>query len=353
MGEYRLIRALKREPVDTTPVWLMRQAGRYLPEYRALRQKAGSFLALLKNPAWAATVTLQPLERFPLDAAILFADILTIPDAMGLGLSFVAGEGPRFAQPLRTRAAIEKLPRIDPLGELGYVLETVREARRRLEGRAPLIGFSGGPWTLGAYMIEGAGSRDFACARAFSWNQPRAVDLLMDKLIDAISDYLIGQAEAGAEALMIFESWAGLLAPDLFDRLLLDPLAAIVRQVKESPAAQGLPLIIFGRGAGMHLGELADLGCDALGLDWTADLTAARDQVGHKVALQGNLDPAILQTDESTVRRETSAMVAAWGTRPGYVFNLGHGISPDVSPDNVAALVETVHQSGKRGTPPE
>ena len=346
-ARHRLLRALRREPVDRRPVWLMRQAGRYLPEYRETRARAGSFLALLKTPELAAEVTLQPLRRFDLDAAIQFADILTIPDAMGLGLEFVAGEGPRFARPLARESDALALPVPDPERDLGYVLEAIRLSRRELEGRAPLIGFAGGPWTLAAYMLEGGGGAgQFPRARAATHACPELLAALFARLVPATVAYLAAQVRAGAEALMLFESWAGLLAPDGFRRYCLEPLGEIVAALKADAVARDCPLIVFARGAGGHLAELAALGAEALGVDWTVSLAAARRETDGRVALQGNLDPAALYAPETALRAAVRTVLADYGAGPGHVFNLGHGIAPDVEPASVAVVVDEVHAAG-------
>ena len=334
----RFLRALRREPVDATPIWIMRQAGRYLPEYRATRERAGSFLALAKTPELACEVTLQPLARFPLDAAILFSDILTIPDAMGLGLSFAEGEGPRFARPVRTRADIDRLGAPDPERELRYVLDAVRTIKTALAGRVPLIGFSGSPWTLACYMIEGGGSKEFARAKALMLDDPSAMHALLEVNARAVRDYLAAQAAAGADALMIFDTWGGVLAPHHFREFSQRWIAQVVAGL---PA--DVPKIVFSKGVA-DLESLAGLGAQALGLDWTADLGAARARVGDRVALQGNLDPAVLHGGEAAVRREAAHVLARYGHGPGHVFNLGHGITPDIDPARVAVLVDAVHE---------
>ncbi|KJV30897.1 uroporphyrinogen decarboxylase [Luteibacter yeojuensis] len=344
----RFLRALRREPTDTTPLWVMRQAGRYLPEYRATRGKAGSFMGLATNPEFACEVTLQPLARFDLDAAILFSDILTIPDAMGLGLSFEAGEGPRFARPVRDAAAIHALAVPDMDGELRYVMDAVRLIRKELGGRVPLIGFSGSPWTLACYMVEGQGSRDFARVKAMAWSEPALAHALLDTLARAVAAYLVAQAHAGAQALMVFDTWGGLLGPAPFREFSLRYMAQVVATVKADPACRGIPVILFSKGANGQLEALADTGCDGLGVDWTIGIGEARQRVGHQVALQGNLDPAVLRATPAIVEREARAVLDAFGNHPGHVFNLGHGITPEVDPDNVKVLVDTVHAHGRK-----
>ncbi|OOG50870.1 uroporphyrinogen decarboxylase [Rhodanobacter sp. C06] len=349
----RFLRALRREPVDTTPIWVMRQAGRYLPEYRATRERAGSFMGLAQNPEFACEVTLQPLERFDLDAAILFSDILTIPDAMGLGLSFAHGEGPQFARPVRGAADIAKLAVPDMDGELRYVTDAVRLIRRELAGRVPLIGFAGSPWTLACYMVEGQGSRDFARLKALCWNEPRLAHQLLDVLARSVASYLAAQAAAGAQALMIFDSWGGMLGPAPFREFSLRYLTQIVAELKADAHARELPVILFSKGANASLAAMADSGCAALGVDWTIDLADARRAVAGKVALQGNLDPAILRASPEVIRREARAVLDSYGNHPGHVFNLGHGITPEVDPEHVRVLVDEVHAYGRvlRGAP--
>jgi uroporphyrinogen decarboxylase len=346
--DHRFLRALRREPVDMTPVWIMRQAGRYLPEYRKTRERAGSFLALAKTPELACEVTLQPLARFALDAAILFSDILTIPDAMGLGLHFVEGEGPKLARPLRTAADIEKLGVPDPERDLGYVMDAVRLIRRELHDRTPLIGFAGSPWTLACYMIEGEGSASFARAKALAWNDPALMHTLLDTLAQAVAAYLAGQAAAGAQALMVFDTWGGLLGPRAFREFSLRWLGEIVTRLKADPVARDLPVILFSKGANAHLEALSDTGCAALGVDWTISLGEARARVGGRVALQGNLDPVALAASPEAIQSEVRAVLDDFGAHPGHVFNLGHGITPDIDPVNVALLVDTVHALSAR-----
>lgn len=347
MTDHRFLRALRREPVDTTPVWIMRQAGRYLPEYRATRARAGSFLALAKTPELACEVTLQPIERFPLDAAILFSDILTVPDAMGLGLHFVDGEGPKFLHPLRTAADIAKLGVPDPETDLRYVTDAVRLIRRELNDRVPLIGFSGSPWTLACYMIEGEGSSNFARAKAMMWNDPASLHHLLDINTQAVVSYLAAQAAAGAQALMVFDTWGGMLAPAAFVEFSQRYLVRIAQLLKADAATRDVPLILFSKGANGHLEGLADSGCDALGLDWTITLEEARRRVGGRVALQGNLDPSTLHANPEAIRTEVKATLDSYGKGPGHIFNLGHGITPEIDPANVAVLVDAVHEFGR------
>jgi uroporphyrinogen decarboxylase len=333
-----LLRALRREPVPHVPVWLMRQAGRYLPEYNAVRARAGSFMALATSPALATEVTLQPLARYALDAAILFSDILTIPDAMGLGLSFAEGEGPRFARPLADEAAIAALAPPD-LASLRYVFDAVAEIKGALAGRVPLIGFAGSPFTLAAYMIEGSGSSDgFARVRRMAHARPDLLARVVAVNATAVAAYLEAQVDAGADALMLFDTWGGLLSADAFRRFSLEPMRAVL-------AALGgrVPTIVFSKGGGARLEALADSGASCVALDWTVDLASARAAIGARVAIQGNLDPVVLTTDAATVEREARERVRAAGPMPGYVFNLGHGIVPTTPPELVGVLVDTVH----------
>ena len=344
----RFLRALRREETDTTPVWIMRQAGRYLPEYRATRARAGSFMALAQAPELACEVTLQPLERFDLDAAILFSDILTIPDAMGLGLYFAEGEGPKFERPIDKTADVDKLRVPDMDGELRYVMDAVRLIRSELAGRVPLIGFSGSPWTLACYMVQGSGSRDFAKVKAMAWNAPALMHRLLDTVAQSVATYLIAQAEAGAQALMVFDTWGGLLSPGMFHEFSLRYLAKVTHALKAHSATAELPLVLFSKGANGHLEALAGTGCDALGLDWTIALSEARHRVGDKVALQGNLDPSTLYASPEIITREVHAAITDFGPHSGHVFNLGHGVTPGVDPDHVKALVDAVHDAGRR-----
>ena len=339
----RFLRALAREPVDRTPIWIMRQAGRYLPEYRATRERAGDFLTLCKTPELACEVTLQPLARFDLDAAILFSDILTIPDAMGLGLSLEEGIGPRFAHPVTDRAAIDALPVPDPESELRYVTDAVRLIKRELEGRVPLIGFAGSPWTIATYMIEGGSSRDFATAKRLLYAEPAAVHALLDKIATATADYLNAQVRAGVDAVMLFDTWGGALSASNYPAFSLDYMARILAAL---PPA--VPTIVFTKGGGQWLETIAASGCSAVGVDWTMDLGEARARVGDKVALQGNLDPAVMLSNPEVVAAEARRTLDAYGHGPGHVFNLGHGITPAVPPEHVAQLVETVHDYSRR-----
>jgi uroporphyrinogen decarboxylase len=338
----RFLRALKRQPVDMTPVWMMRQAGRYLPEYRATRTRAKDFMGLVRNPELACEVTLQPLARFPLDAAILFSDILTIPDAMGLGLHFVEGEGPRFRKPVQTEDAIRRLGVPDPETELRYVMDAVRTIRGALSGSVPLIGFSGSPWTLATYMVEGRGGHDFQLVKKMAYDAPEVMQHLLGTLTESVSRYLLAQIRAGVQAVMVFDTWGGALAPEAFARCSLAPMAAIVRTVKA--AAPEVPVILFTKGGGPHLEALAATGCDALGIDWTVELSDARRRVGGRVALQGNLDPCILFAGPERIRQEVARVLGSFGPGPGHVFNLGHGILPETPPEHAAAMIAAVHE---------
>jgi len=349
----RFLRALRREPVDHTPVWLMRQAGRYLPEYRETRKRAGSFLAMAKNPEIACEVTLQPLARFPLDAAILFSDILTIPDAMGLELYFVEGEGPKFRHPVRDAAAIAKLAVPDMETELRYVMDAVRVIRRELDGKVPLIGFSGSPWTLACYMVEGGGSKDYARIKAMAHNDPKALHALLSVNTDAVIAYLSAQRAAGAQALQVFDTWGGVLSPAMYREFSLPYLTRIARELPRGEGSERTPLILFGKGNATHLETLADSGAEGVGVDWLVELGEAARRTGGKVALQGNLDPATLYGSPDAIRTEVRRTLDSYrdgnnGSRDGHVFNLGHGMSPDMNPDHVAALVDEVHAYSAR-----
>ena len=339
----RFLRALLLEPVDVTPVWMMRQAGRYLPEYRETRTRAGSFLDLCKNPDLACEVTLQPLERFPLDAAILFSDILTIPDAMGLGLYFSEGEGPRFHNPVRDEQAVRALGVPDPEQDLGYVMDAVRTIRGELDGRVPLIGFSGSPWTLATYMVEGSGSKNFSKVKGMLFDRPDLMHHMLGVTADAVTAYLNGQVAAGAQALMIFDTWGGVLSPRDYRAFSLAYMERIVSGLKRENEGRRVPVILFTKGGGQWLGPMADTGCDALGVDWTTDLSEARRLTGGRVALQGNLDPCVLHASPQRIREEVGRVLESYGKGTGHIFNLGHGIHPDVNPDHAAVLVQAVH----------
>ncbi len=348
LGNDTLLRALAREPTEYTPIWLMRQAGRYLPEYTATRSRAGSFLALAKSPALATEVTLQPLERFPLDAAILFSDILTVPDAMGLGLHFAQGEGPRFERPLRDETAIAALAAPDPTRELRYVLDAVREIRRALAGRVPLIGFSGSPYTLACYMVEGSGSNDFAALKTLLYARPRLLHRILEVNARAVTDYLNAQIEAGAQAVMLFDTWGGNLSHAGYEEFSLAYSRRVIAGLKKENEGRPVPCILFTKGGGQWLEAIADSGCDAVGLDWSVDPARARAQVGARVALQGNLDPSALFAPPQAVREQARKVLDAFGSAPGHVFNLGHGISQHASVDSVAALVDEVRTYSRK-----
>ena len=355
----RLLRALRREPVDCTPVWLMRQAGRYLPEYRATRARAGSFLAMAKTPELACEVTLQPLARFDLDAAILFSDILTVPDAMGLGLYFVDGEGPKFERPIRSVADVDRLAVPDMAGELRYVMDAVSLIRKELDGRVPLIGFSGSPWTLACYMVEGGGSENYSKIKAMLLNEPAALHRLLNITTDAVIAYLSAQRAAGAQVLQVFDTWGGVLAPHHYREFSLRYLTRIAQElprgqkpIRGEPVEPRTPLILFGKGNAPYMEELADSGADAIGVDWLVSLEEARRRTGGKVALQGNLDPATLYGSPDAIRDEVRRTLDSYahGTSDdnannlGHIFNLGHGLSPDMDPERVRVLVDAVHE---------
>ncbi|WP_444918809.1 uroporphyrinogen decarboxylase [Microbulbifer sp. JMSA003] len=338
----RFLRALLRQPVDRTPVWMMRQAGRYLPEYRASRAEAGSFMDLCRNTELACEVTLQPLERYPLDAAILFSDILTIPDAMGLGLYFSEGEGPRFHKPLRTAADIEALEVVNSEKDLDYVMNAVSTIRRELNGRVPLIGFSGSPWTLATYMVEGGSSKDFARCKEMLYNRPELMHQLLTVLADSVTDYLNAQIRAGAQAVQIFDTWGGALSHSAYREFSLKYMQRILQGLIKEVDGRRVPAILFTKGGGQWLEAMADTGADALGLDWTTDIGSARARVGDKVALQGNLDPAVLYASPERIRTEVAAVLKSFGQGSGHVFNLGHGITPKVDPKHAGAMIEAV-----------
>jgi uroporphyrinogen decarboxylase len=339
-----LLRALLRQPVPRTPLWIMRQAGRYLPEYRATRAEAGDFMSLCRNPDLACEVTMQPLRRYALDAAILFSDILTVPDAMGLGLYFVTGEGPKFRDPVQTADAIRALRVPDVEKELAYVFDAVRTIRRELDGKVPLIGFAGSPFTCGTYMVEGGSSREFPTIKGLAKEAPEVLDELMDKVAETTIEYLNAQIEAGAQAVQIFDTWGAALEPDDFRRFSLASMQKIVDGLMREKDGRRVPVILFTKGAGPLLKDLAETGCDALGVDWTTDLATARDYVRDKVALQGNLDPATLRESHEVIRDGVAKTLASYGDGPGHVFNLGHGITPDIDPDNLGVLVDAVHE---------
>ncbi|MDR0806890.1 MAG: uroporphyrinogen decarboxylase [Enterobacteriaceae bacterium] len=344
----RYLRALLRQPVDVTPVWMMRQAGRYLPEYKATRAQAGDFMSLCKNAELACEVTLQPLRRYALDAAILFSDILTIPDAMGLGLYFEAGEGPRFERPITCRADVDKLPIPDPEQELAYVMNAVRTIRRNLVGEVPLIGFSGSPWTLATYMVEGGSSKAFTKIKQMMYTDGATLHKLLDKIADSVILYLNAQIKAGAQAVMIFDTWGGVLTGRDYREFSLAYMHKIVAGLMRENDGRRVPVTLFTKGGGQWLEAMADTGCDALGLDWTTDIADARKRVGDRVALQGNMDPSMLYAPAARIEQEVSDILAGFGAGNGHVFNLGHGIHQDVPPENAGVFVDAVHKLSRR-----
>ena len=339
-----LLRALLRQAVPRTPLWIMRQAGRYLPEYRATREQAGDFMSLCRNPELACEVTMQPLRRYKLDAAILFSDILTVPDALGLGLYFVTGEGPKFERPVRSASDIRKLPDVDVSDSLGYVFDAVRTIRRELDGMVPLIGFSGSPWTVGTYMVEGGSSREFPTIKGLVKEDPAALEGMLAKVASITTDYLNAQIEAGAQAVQIFDTWGSALDRDDYRRFSLASMQQIVDGLTREKDGRKIPVILFTKGAGEYLEDMAETGADALGVDWTTSLADARKYVQDKVALQGNLDPATLRESPEVIRQGVADTLASYGKGPGHVFNLGHGITPDIDPDHLAVLVDAVHE---------
>ncbi len=338
----RFLRALSRQSVDRTPVWMMRQAGRYLPEYRATREHAGSFLDLCKNAELACEVTMQPLRRYPMDAAILFSDILTVPDALGLGLYFEEGEGPKFRKTVRSEADLAGLNSIKADDDLAYVMEAVSTIRRELNGQVPLIGFSGSPWTLATYMVEGGSSKDFAHIKTMAYNQPELMHQLLSLLADAVADYLAAQVRAGAQALQIFDTWGGSLSAAGYKEFSLKYMQRIIARLPSEADGRKVPVIVFTKGGGQWLNAIAECGAQAVGIDWTTDIGVARDLVGNRVALQGNMDPSMLFASPQRIRSEVAAILAGYGHGSGHVFNLGHGITPGVNPDHVTAFVDAV-----------
>ena len=338
------LRALLKQPVDRTPVWMMRQAGRYLPEYRKVREQAGSFMNLCTNPELACEVTLQPLDRYAFDAAILFSDILTIPDAMGLGLSFAEGEGPRFSNPIRSAADVDKLPIPDPEQELRYVIDAVRLIRTSLQGRVPLIGFSGSPWTLATYMVEGGSSKSFQKIKSMMYEQPGVVHRMLEKLAKSVALYLNAQIAAGAQAVMLFDTWGGMLTSEDYLEFSLHYAKLVREQLQTEADGRKVPTILFTKGGGLWLEAMADTGYDALGLDWQTDIGLARARVGDKVALQGNMDPVSLYANPDVIRAKVQNVLERYGRGSGHVFNLGHGILPDINPEYVKAMVDAVHE---------
>ncbi len=344
----RFLRALLCQPVDITPVWMMRQAGRYLPEYRAIREKAGDFVTLCQTPELACEVTLQPLERYPLDAAILFSDILTIPDAMGLGLTLVELVGPKFDNPITSLADIHKLPMPDPEEDLGYVMDAVRLIRKELDGSVPLIGFAGSPWTLATYMVEGGSSKDFGKVKTMLYQEPDGLHLLLSHVAKAVSLYLNAQIYAGAQVIMIFDTWGGVLTTPAYKAFSLFYMKQIIDELKREHEGNKVPVILFTKGAGIWIEDIADTGCDAVGLDWSQDIGQVREKIGNRVALQGNMDPAILKASPQVIRNEVESILYSYGHGSGHVFNLGHGITPDIDPENAGVFINAVHELSKQ-----
>lgn len=340
----RFLKALLREPVDATPVWMMRQAGRYLPEYKETRARAGSFMDLCTSPDLACEVTMQPLARFDLDAAILFSDILTIPDAMGLGLYFAEGEGPRFKNPVRTEKDVDALGVPDPEQELRYVTDAVRVIRKELDGKVPLIGFAGSPWTLATYMVEGSSSKDYSLVKGMMFNRPDIMHKLLDTTAQSVTSYLNAQVAAGAQALMIFDTWGGILTPRDYKEFSLRYMDQIVKGLTRENEGRKVPVILFTKGGGAWLNDMVDTGCDALGLDWTMDIGTARSQVGDRVALQGNMDPSMLYASPDRIRQEVATILESYGNGNGHVFNLGHGIHQHVNPEHAKVFIDAVHE---------
>lgn len=341
----RFLRALLRQPVDVTPIWMMRQAGRYLPEYRATRSKAGDFMSLCKSAEFACEVTLQPLDRYPgLDAAILFSDILTVPDAMGLGLFFETGEGPRFKKVVRTEKDVIDLPIPNVKTDLGYVMNAVKTIRSALNGRVPLIGFSGSPWTLATYMVEGGSSKDFRNIKSMLYNTPEILHQLLDKLAITVTEYLNEQIRSGAQAVQIFDTWGGALSANAYEQFSLQYMDKIVKGLIREHEGRQVPVILFTKNGGLWLEKIAATGCDCVGLDWTVDIGEARKRVGDKVTLQGNMDPAVLYAEPAKIRAEVARILASFGNGNGHVFNLGHGITPEVNPENAGAFINAVHE---------
>ncbi len=340
----RFLRALLREPVDVTPVWMMRQAGRYLPEYRATRSQAGDFLSLCKNKELACEVTIQPLERYDLDAAILFSDILTIPDAMGLGLYFETGEGPKFKKVIRTEADVAALPVPESARDLDYVMNAVKEIRRELNGRVPLIGFSGSPWTLATYMVEGGSSKDFRHIKEMMYATPEVMHALLDKLAQSVTDYLNQQILSGAQAVQIFDTWGGVLSGPMYQEFSLRYMQQIISGLIREHDGRKVPVIMFTKNGGQWLETMAEAGADALGLDWTTNIDDARARVGDSVALQGNMDPSVLYASPERIRQEVGDILGRFGAGSGHVFNLGHGIHQFVDPERPKAFVDAVHE---------
>ncbi|MEM1244131.1 MAG: uroporphyrinogen decarboxylase [Pseudomonadota bacterium] len=344
MQNQLIIQALKRQPVDKTPIWIMRQAGRYLPEYKKIRVKAGSFMQLCQTPKLACEVTLQPLRRYDLDAAILFSDILTIPDAMGMGLHFIEGEGPKFNKVLGSVSAINELQIPDVENQLSYVYEAVELIKMQLKQEKPLIGFSGSPFTLACYMIEGGASKQYHKIKSLLYNHPDVLHELLEKLAAAVIAYLNAQIKAGVDVVMLFDSWGGILSTPAYAEFSLQYMKKILSELKPQSNHESVPSIVFTKGGNLWLEQIAEIGCDAIGVDWTIDLSQARNRIGDKVALQGNLDPAILLAKPEVIRQQVKYILQQFGNYPGHIFNLGHGITPDIPPENVAVLVDAVHE---------
>jgi uroporphyrinogen decarboxylase len=348
MSNHTFINALLKKEVSHTPIWIMRQAGRYLPEYKATRAQAGSFMDLCTNPELACEVTLQPLERFKLDAAILFSDILTIPDAMGLGLYFEEGEGPKFERPADNEKAIKNLGVVDPEDDLKYVMDAVRTIRRELNDRVPLIGFSGSPWTLATYMVEGSSSKEFSKIKAMMFNDPKLLHHLLKITAQSVTAYLNAQIAAGAQAVQIFDTWGGILAPHNYKEFSLNYMKEIIAGLNTEVDGETIPVIVFTKNGGQWLEDIAAIGSDAVGLDWTCDINQARARIGDKVALQGNLDPNVLYASEQAIEQEVERVLAGYGDGSGHVFNLGHGVHQHIDPEKVGFLVDAVHRISKQ-----
>lgn len=340
----RYLRALMKQPVDKTPIWIMRQAGRYLPEYREIRAKAGNFMTLCQTPELACEVTLQPLRRFDLDASIIFSDILTIPDAMGLGLHFVTGEGPKFHRTIQSAKDVANLAVPDMEQSLGYVMDAIRLTRREIDGKVPLIGFSGSPWTLACYMVEGGSSKDFAKVKGMLFDAPEQMHALLSILAQSVTEYLNAQIKAGAQSIMLFDTWGGALSGDNYRAFSLQYMQQIISGLIKENDGRKVPVTLFTKGGGQWLANMAETGVDALGLDWTTDISIARHQVGNQVALQGNMDPCTLYASPERIEQEVKTILAAYGQGSGHVFNLGHGIHPAIDPQRVSALIDAVHQ---------
>ncbi len=343
-SSFRFIKALKRQAVDTTPIWFMRQAGRYLPEYRAIRERVGGFMGMCKNPDIACEITLQPLKRFDLDAAIIFSDILTIPDAMGLGLHFKTNEGPHFEHPVRTMAAVEALPIPDMENDLGYVMNAIRLAKGECKNLAPLIGFCGSPWTVATYMVEGKSSKNFSVIKSMLYSEPTILNALLKKVTLASCQYLQAQIASGAQAVMIFDTWGGVLTPQSYRQFSLHYMQEIVTFLKSNAETKNTPIILFTKNGGQYLEEIAQTNCDGIGIDWTVDIGQARQRVGHLVALQGNLDPSILYAHPKNIEQQVKSVLDSFGAGTGHIFNLGHGIYPDINPEHVQVMIDSVRK---------